>query len=59
MFFIEGQWVNFAGEYALWLPPEYRPDSSTVKGNRLAWGHAPGRVSHHRILLLELEKIED
>ncbi|KAJ5404001.1 hypothetical protein N7509_003872, partial [Penicillium cosmopolitanum] len=45
MFFIEDQWVDFAGEYALWLPPKYRPDPSTGKGNRLAWGHAPVRVS--------------
>jgi hypothetical protein len=45
MFFVEGQWVTLRGEKALWIPPEYRPDSSTVKDNMLVWGHAPGRVS--------------
>ncbi|KAJ6107986.1 NACHT and WD40 domain protein [Penicillium sp. IBT 18751x] len=58
MFFIEGQWVTFRGENALWLPPEYRPDSSAVKGNKLAWGHAPGRVSIIEFCTLGLEEVE-
>ncbi|RJE17766.1 NACHT domain protein [Aspergillus sclerotialis] len=59
MFFVEGQWVTFRGENVLWLPPGYWPDSSTVKGNRLAWGHAPGRVSIIEFCAIDLEEVED
>jgi WD40 repeat protein len=42
---LEGQWVALQSEKVLWLPPEYRPTCSVVKGGTLALGHASGRVS--------------
>ncbi|CAI7611957.1 unnamed protein product [Penicillium viridicatum] len=42
---LERQWVTLRGVKALWLPPEYRPSCSLVKGEKLALGHASGRIS--------------
>jgi WD40 repeat protein len=42
---LEGQWVEFRGEKVLWLPLEYRPLCSVVRGSTLAMGHASGRVT--------------
>jgi WD40 repeat protein len=38
-------WVTLHGEKVLWLPPEYRPSSWTIKGNTLILGHGSGRIS--------------
>ncbi|OQE11875.1 hypothetical protein PENFLA_c071G03084 [Penicillium flavigenum] len=39
------QWIMLHGEKAMWLPPEYRPRCSAVRGSTLALGHASGRIS--------------
>ena len=47
MFFVEGEWVAIRGEKALWLPPEYRLDTSTLKDNMLVWGHVTREGLYH------------
>ena len=42
--FIQYQWVTFQGAKVLWLPPEYRPFCSAVKGGTLVIGHDSGQV---------------
>lgn len=41
----QGQWITLNGEKILWLPAEFRPSSSVIKGSKLALGHASGKVS--------------
>ena len=42
--FIREQWVYWGSEGVLWLPPEYRPNCTTVYGSVVALGHFSGRV---------------
>ncbi|KAF4208752.1 hypothetical protein CNMCM5878_005312 [Aspergillus fumigatiaffinis] len=42
---VQGQWIAFNGGKVLWLPPEFRPSVSAVKGSILALGRVSGRVS--------------
>ncbi|KAJ5690340.1 hypothetical protein N7462_004732 [Penicillium macrosclerotiorum] len=39
------EWVNLFGVRRLWLPPNYRPTCSAIRGNTVALGHASGRIS--------------
>ncbi|KAJ5150914.1 NACHT and WD40 domain protein, partial [Penicillium canariense] len=41
----DGQWIRLDGERILWLPVEFRPSRFKINGNRLALGHASGKVS--------------
>ncbi|PLB35837.1 NACHT and WD40 domain protein [Aspergillus candidus] len=45
IFIRESQWITMNGEKVIWLPPEFRPICSAIRGNTLALGHASGRVS--------------
>ncbi|KAL4935443.1 hypothetical protein BDV06DRAFT_217427 [Aspergillus oleicola] len=40
-----GRWVTIQGQRELWLPPNYRPHSSTVKNSTIALGSTSGRVA--------------
>lgn len=42
---LDSQWVTLHGEKVLWLPPEYRPSSWTIRGNTLVLGHPSGQIS--------------
>ncbi|KAJ5216362.1 NACHT and WD40 domain protein, partial [Penicillium cinerascens] len=39
------QWIILDGERILWLPVEFRPNRFKINGDRLALGHASGKVS--------------
>ncbi|KAJ5234280.1 NACHT and WD40 domain protein, partial [Penicillium citrinum] len=41
----DGQWINLDGKRILWLPVDFRPKRFKVNGNKLALGHASGKVS--------------
>jgi WD40 repeat protein len=38
-------WITLNGKQVLWLPPEARPSCSAIKANKIALGHASGRIS--------------
>jgi WD40 repeat protein len=38
-------WITLNGDRVLWLPPEVRPSCSAIKHNKIALGHASGRIS--------------
>ncbi|GCB27637.1 vegetative incompatibility protein HET-E-1 [Aspergillus awamori] len=40
-----GRWVTIQGQRELWLPPNYDPQSSTVKDSTIALGSTSGRVA--------------
>ncbi|GKZ94884.1 hypothetical protein AnigIFM59636_008615 [Aspergillus niger] len=40
-----GRWVTVQGQRELWLPPNYDPQSSTVKDSTIALGSTSGRVA--------------
>ncbi|KAI3048959.1 hypothetical protein CBS147353_11689 [Aspergillus niger] len=40
-----GRWVTVQGQRELWLPPNYYPQSSTVKDSTIALGSTSGRVA--------------
>jgi hypothetical protein len=42
--FVKEQWVAWEKDSLLWLPPEYRPTSVTVRGSVVILGHASGRI---------------
>jgi WD40 repeat protein len=42
---LENEWICLQGVRIVWLPPEYRPCCSALKGGILAIGHVSGRVS--------------
>ena len=43
--FVEGQWVGFAEQRLLWLPPEYRSTCTAVCGDTVCIGHASGHIT--------------
>lgn len=53
---IEGHWVLRDTHRALWLPPDHRPNITTVHGNTIGLGYKSGRVAI--IELAPYEKIE-
>ncbi|PYH50468.1 WD domain protein [Aspergillus niger CBS 101883] len=40
-----GRWVTVQGQREVWLPPNYYPQSSTVKDSTIALGSTSGRVA--------------
>jgi hypothetical protein len=49
--FIKEQWVAWGKDNLLWLPPEYRPTSVTVRWGVAILGHASGRISFLKFAL--------
>jgi hypothetical protein len=49
--FIKEQWVAWGKDILLWLPPEYRPTSVTVRWGVAISGHASGRISFLKFAL--------
>ncbi|KAF7506453.1 hypothetical protein GJ744_011703 [Endocarpon pusillum] len=45
----ENIWIKYAGNNMLWIPSEYRPRCSTVRGNLVGIGVGSGRVWSCRI----------
>ena len=43
--FVEGQWVGFAEQRLLWLPPEYRSTCTAVHRDTVCIGHASGHIT--------------
>jgi len=43
--FVKEQWIARGMENLLWLPSDYRPTSTAVRGSIVVLGHASGRVS--------------
>ncbi|KAJ5216310.1 uncharacterized protein N7498_002717 [Penicillium cinerascens] len=42
---LHDQWIALQGDRALWMPPEYRPTCSFIRGGTVVLGHYSGRVS--------------
>ncbi|KAJ6047584.1 hypothetical protein N7460_003731 [Penicillium canescens] len=41
---VQRDWIILNGKQVLWLPPEVRPSCSAIKTNKIALGHASGRI---------------
>jgi WD40 repeat protein len=39
-----GIWIGYAGDYTLWVPSEYRPECSSVRGSTICIGTGSGKV---------------
>ncbi|KAH7176233.1 hypothetical protein EDB81DRAFT_633571, partial [Dactylonectria macrodidyma] len=40
----DGVWITYQGRNLLWLPSEYRPETSAIRGSIVALGCNSGRV---------------
>ncbi|KAF2195146.1 WD40 repeat-like protein [Zopfia rhizophila CBS 207.26] len=43
--FVKEQWISRGMENLLWLPWDYRPSNTAVRGNVVVLGHASGRLT--------------
>ncbi|MCJ1425618.1 hypothetical protein MMC29_003518 [Sticta canariensis] len=41
---VRRNWLTWNGHKALWLPPDFRPSCSAIRGNLIAMGQPSGRV---------------
>lgn len=43
--YVDEEWITIDGKKSLWLPADYRATTAAVYGNKMALGHASGRVT--------------